>query len=277
MEAKDYITSDEGAKLQNVLHKELDLIQAVITRMAQNSFKMKGWCVTLVAAIFSLAEKSEITTVSIPLSVMVLFFWALDSNYLRLEKLYRALYDVVRKRRKAEDYAELYSLGPESVNVKVDGVLDIMCSWSEFLMYAPLILLLLSVSKFTYRFQSIMIFLGICLCGFMWAMFALMWRTDLRQAFQESLTSAQERLFKKNVIDEILNKGIVLVLITLTLIVLTILTDHTKLGIIILGGVGVECLVLFCFKILKDIIERLIHEDSFTGNARRCCETAERW
>jgi hypothetical protein len=35
----------------------LNLIQAVITRMGSNSFLLKGWSVTLVAALFALAAK----------------------------------------------------------------------------------------------------------------------------------------------------------------------------------------------------------------------------
>lgn len=35
--------------------KHLEMIQAVINRMAQNSFLLKGWSVVLTAAIFALA------------------------------------------------------------------------------------------------------------------------------------------------------------------------------------------------------------------------------
>lgn len=35
----------------------LGFIQAIITRMGLNSFLLKGWSVTLVAAIFALAAK----------------------------------------------------------------------------------------------------------------------------------------------------------------------------------------------------------------------------
>ena len=39
------------------LFKEIDLIQGCINRMAQNSFMLKGWAVTLAAGIFALASK----------------------------------------------------------------------------------------------------------------------------------------------------------------------------------------------------------------------------
>ena len=133
MDAKDYITSEDGSKLQNVLHKELELIQAVITRMAQNSFYMKGWCITLVAAILSLSEKvGTVKDVAIPLAIMSAFFWVLDTNYLSLEKKYRGLYALVLKRRLVDDdYGDLYSLNYNLAGKPEKGWLRGFVSWSE--------------------------------------------------------------------------------------------------------------------------------------------------
>ena len=100
----------KGEKLE-ILHKELDLIQSVITRMAQNSFYMKGWCITLVAAIFSLSEGTAREHVYLPLAIMAGVFWGLDSYYLRLEKAYRELYKyVVKRRAELDDWGSLYCL-----------------------------------------------------------------------------------------------------------------------------------------------------------------------
>ena len=41
--------------------KHLEFIQAVITRMAGNSFVLKGWAITLAAAGFALAAKETTT------------------------------------------------------------------------------------------------------------------------------------------------------------------------------------------------------------------------
>lgn len=76
--------------------KHLEIIQAVISRMANNSFLLKGWSVTLVAAIFALAAKD-----SNPLFLSVAYvpcvcFWILDGYFLRQERLFRKLYDGVR-------------------------------------------------------------------------------------------------------------------------------------------------------------------------------------
>ena len=76
--------------------KHLEFIQGVINRLASDSFRMKGWCVVLVAALFILlAREGRIEFVGVAL-VPVLFFWGLDGYFLWQERLFRALYDHVR-------------------------------------------------------------------------------------------------------------------------------------------------------------------------------------
>lgn len=70
----------------------MEMIQGAITRMGTNSFSLKGWTVTLVAAIVTLANSYG----SIAL-VVVIVFWFLDTYYLQLARKYRALYDYIRK------------------------------------------------------------------------------------------------------------------------------------------------------------------------------------
>ena len=76
--------------------KHLEFIQGVINRLASDSFRMKGWCVVLVAALFTLlAREGRIEFVGVAL-VPLLFFWGLDGYFLWQERLFRALYDHVR-------------------------------------------------------------------------------------------------------------------------------------------------------------------------------------
>lgn len=76
--------------------KHLELVQDVINRMANNSFMLKGWAVTLVAGIFALADKDTEKLYFFIAYVPVLVFWGLDAYYLLQERLYRSLYDKVR-------------------------------------------------------------------------------------------------------------------------------------------------------------------------------------
>jgi len=76
--------------------KHLELIQAVINRMAFNSFSLKGWSVILVSALFALAASDPDT----PFFYLAYFpniaFWVLDAYFLQQERLFRKLYDAVR-------------------------------------------------------------------------------------------------------------------------------------------------------------------------------------
>jgi len=82
--------------------KHLEFAQGVINRMANNSFLLKGWSVTLVAAIFALATKDGNPGL-VPVAYLpAIVFWFLDAYYLRQEELYRKLYDAVRM-KKPED------------------------------------------------------------------------------------------------------------------------------------------------------------------------------
>ena len=80
--------------------KHLEMVQSVINRMANNSFMLKGWAVTLVAGIFALAGKDTDKLYFLVAYVPVIVFWGLDAYYLLQERLYRSLYDKVRQTEK---------------------------------------------------------------------------------------------------------------------------------------------------------------------------------
>lgn len=77
--------------------KHLEMVQGVIKRMASNSFALKGWAVTLVAGIFVLAGKDTNKLYFLISYIPVIVFWFLDAYYLLEERLYRSLYEKVRK------------------------------------------------------------------------------------------------------------------------------------------------------------------------------------
>lgn len=74
----------------------LNLIQAVVTRMASNSFLLKGWSVTLVSALFALAAKDTKPALLLIAYLPGMMFWGLDGYFLWQETLFRRLYDKVR-------------------------------------------------------------------------------------------------------------------------------------------------------------------------------------
>src|ERR1700730_16424489 len=76
--------------------KHLEMIQGVINRMANNSFLLKGWCVTLLSALIALAAKDHDKRFILVGYYPIIMFWILDAYFLWQERLFRKLYDKVR-------------------------------------------------------------------------------------------------------------------------------------------------------------------------------------
>lgn len=75
--------------------KHLELIQNNITRMNQNSFLLKGWMITIVAAMLALfAESNNNTYMWIAIGPTIIF-WLLDAYYLQQERKIRGVYNDV--------------------------------------------------------------------------------------------------------------------------------------------------------------------------------------
>ena len=82
--------------------KHLDYLQAVIARMAQNSFLFKGWAVTLASGLAAYgATKNDRLLLVLPI-VTTLLFWGLDGYYLWLERAFVNLYGRVIQLPEAE-------------------------------------------------------------------------------------------------------------------------------------------------------------------------------
>ena len=77
--------------------KHLELVQGVISRLASDSFRTKGWTVVLLAALFILLARHELLGAATIALLPILAFWGLDGYFLWQERLFRAHYDHVRK------------------------------------------------------------------------------------------------------------------------------------------------------------------------------------
>ncbi len=109
--------------------------------MSSNSFTLKGWSITLVAAIFALSIQDVnkdyfILLVYIP----IVMFWILDSYYLMKERGYRELYDQIRKLDNDDiDF---------NLSTEKSGFCDYLMSLlsvGEMLFYAPLIIIVIII------------------------------------------------------------------------------------------------------------------------------------
>ncbi len=84
--------------------KHMEMIQAVVARLASNSFLLKGWALTLTAAFLGLSVNNKDPGIAATALLPILAFWSLDTYYLRTERLFRALYDRVRSAHGVEPF-----------------------------------------------------------------------------------------------------------------------------------------------------------------------------
>jgi hypothetical protein len=100
-----------------IRHKEIDLIQSVIIRMADNQFKVKGFCITILGFFLVLFTKSNASFYQCLIASLITIFgcYKLDFNFLQTEKLYRMWFEFLTNKR-SETKAYLFELNP--VNIK---------------------------------------------------------------------------------------------------------------------------------------------------------------
>jgi len=119
--------------------KHLELIQGVISRMAGNLFYLRGWVVTLVAGVLVLLAQLDGGKLPIVfLALITLLFWCYDGYFLAQERMYRDLYNKVRKQKEEEID---FSMDTSEFKGKVQNTI-LFCMFSPTLRYFYCLLLL---------------------------------------------------------------------------------------------------------------------------------------
>ncbi|MDD4875049.1 MAG: hypothetical protein PHI77_01445 [Candidatus Pacebacteria bacterium] len=125
--------------------KHLEFIQNIIGRMAGNLFFLRGWSITLIAALLALIAKGGSSNYIIYfLIVLTLVFWILDGYFLSQERLFRNLYDHVRKLK--EDEIDFSMDTNEYKKYKKNTVIYAMFSSTLLTFYLPLIIVALLIA-----------------------------------------------------------------------------------------------------------------------------------
>lgn len=125
--------------------KHLEFIQLTITRMAANSFILKGWSVTLISALAVLSQKDSNSKFWMIALLPALTFWGLDGYFLRQERLFRHLYDAVRKKR---EYEIDFDLNPRLFETKNDTWLNCVFSKTLGFFYAAILVSVVLIAFF---------------------------------------------------------------------------------------------------------------------------------
>jgi uncharacterized membrane protein len=131
----------------------LEMIQTTITRMATNSFALKGWVVTLVAGILALSSNDSDKKFILIAFIPIIIFWFLDSYYLQLERKYRALFDYIRKNNVEINFdMNLKNFSNSFADDTTLNFFSCFFSKTEWLFYIPTAIIVGIVLKITNAF-----------------------------------------------------------------------------------------------------------------------------
>lgn len=124
---------------KEIIHKELDLIQGIIMRMASNSFEVKKWLIGILTAIIVFKHDELIggnNKLIWVLLIPILAFWYLDAFFISIERAYREMYKwVIKYRNQTDKY--LYDLNTMSREFPVNNTENLILKknnvWSVML------------------------------------------------------------------------------------------------------------------------------------------------
>ncbi|MCW3990782.1 MAG: hypothetical protein NWE88_11995 [Candidatus Bathyarchaeota archaeon] len=126
-----------------VFIRELEMVQSIVDRMANNSFMIKGWTVTLVVVSLLINSQSIHKIIAF---LPWLVFWILDAYFIHLEKCYRALHEWLIVTRPDSNEC-LFNLKAEKrFGDEVDGIITVMFSKTLVPFYGVIFVLILVVN-----------------------------------------------------------------------------------------------------------------------------------
>ncbi|AKM83512.1 hypothetical protein A2422_01410 [Candidatus Woesebacteria bacterium RIFOXYC1_FULL_31_51] len=126
--------------------KHLEMIQSIINRMAGNLFFLKGWAISIIAALLALFAKDLNQKYSLIAIFLLIIFWTMDGFFLSQERLFRGLYEDVAKRKenKIDFSMDIKKYRKFAKNTLVFTIFSKTLLW----FYLPLTIAMISVTLF---------------------------------------------------------------------------------------------------------------------------------
>lgn len=109
--------------------KHLELLQAVIARLGNDGFLLKGWAVTLAAAFVGFAVERNSPLLATIGGVTTLALWALDGYFLRCERLFRELF---RRVAEHDGNTQPFFMGATTAIFRKTAPRDVRDYWNAF-------------------------------------------------------------------------------------------------------------------------------------------------
>lgn len=122
-------------KMADLRVKHLEMLQAVVSRIAGQGATLKNYCITLTTAVCGFAITLQQPLVALLALLPITIFAMLDAQYLRLERRFRGLFEQVRLE---ENWGAIPNFEINSKSAPVVSYWSALWSWSIVIFYAPL-------------------------------------------------------------------------------------------------------------------------------------------
>ena len=121
-------------KIAELRVKHLEMLQSLITRMAGYGASFKSYCITVATAVIGFAFTLHRPAIAALALLPVIAFGVADAQYLRVERRFRDVFNLVRK----EGWDTLPSFDINLASTPEQSFLNAVTSWSIVWFYAPL-------------------------------------------------------------------------------------------------------------------------------------------
>lgn len=121
-------------KVAELRIKHLEMLQSLITRMAGYGAAFKSYCITVTTAVIGFAFTLHRPAVAALALLPVIAFGLADAQYLRVERRFRDVFNLVRK----EGWDSMPSFEISLPSAPAQSFLAAATSWSIIWFYAPL-------------------------------------------------------------------------------------------------------------------------------------------
>jgi hypothetical protein len=116
--------------------KELEMVQAIITRLAGYGAVIKNWCITVTTGVCGFAISQHKPAVILLAFLPIIVFSILDAEYLRAERRYRAVFNRLR----SEDWNDMPTFDLRAAAASPIEFANAYGSWSILSFYLPIAL-----------------------------------------------------------------------------------------------------------------------------------------
>jgi hypothetical protein len=127
-------TNLSADKIADLRIKQLEMVQAIIARLANYGATLKNYCITLTTAVCGFSVTLKQPLVALLALLPILLFALLDAQFLRNERRFRQLFNRVS----AEDWSSVPNFTIDLRSAPPVRYHSILWSWSILVFYLPL-------------------------------------------------------------------------------------------------------------------------------------------